>query len=107
MALESEFVPFSVLAHPVRMSRGTDRVPDEVDDSLLDLAKTARKHNKALELNGDDLDCRPKLVRRLAKVCSRAGCKVSLGSDAHYPRDVFRNMPDAMALVEEFALQLM
>jgi histidinol-phosphatase (PHP family) len=107
MALESDFVPFSVLTHPVRMSRGTDHLPDEVDDSLLDLAKAARKRNKALELNGNDLDYQPRLVRRLAKACSRAGCKVSLGSDAHYPRDVFRNMTDAMALVEEFALQLM
>lgn len=106
MALESDFVPFSVLTHPVRMSRGTDRVPDDVDDFLLDLAKTARRCNKALELNGSDLGYAPELVRRLAKACSKAGCKVSLGSDAHYPKDVFRNMTDAMALVEEFELQL-
>ncbi|MGP8124654.1 MAG: PHP domain-containing protein [Nitrososphaerales archaeon] len=105
-ALESDFVPFSVLTHPVRMSKGTDYVPDEVDDLLLDLAKTARGRNKALELNGSDLGYAPQLVRRLAKACSRAGCKVSLGSDAHYPKDVFRNMTDAMALVEEFELQL-
>jgi histidinol-phosphatase (PHP family) len=104
IALESNFVPFSVLTHPVRMSRGTNRVPDEVDDLLLDLARTARRRNKALELNGNDLGYAPELVRRLAKACSKAGCKVSLGSDAHYPKDVFRNMTDAMALVEEFGL---
>jgi len=34
-----------------------------------------------------------------------AGCKVSLGSDAHHPRDVFRNMRVAMALVNEFNLE--
>lgn len=106
MALESDFVPFSVLTHPVRMSRGTDSVPNEVDDLLLDLARTARGRNKALELNGSDLGYAPGLVRKLAKTCSRAGCKVSLGSDAHYPKDVFRNMTDVMALVEEFELQL-
>ena len=46
IALESDFVSFSVLTHPVRMSRRTDRVPDEVDDLLLDLAKKARRRNK-------------------------------------------------------------
>ena len=34
MAIESDFVPFSVLTHPVRMSRRADRVPDEVDESV-------------------------------------------------------------------------
>lgn len=105
-ALESDFVPFGVLTHPVRMSRGTDGVPNDFDDLLLDLAKTAKRRAKALELNGSDLDYAPRLVRRLAKACSRAGCKVSLGSDAHYPKDVFRNMTEALALVEESGLQL-
>jgi histidinol-phosphatase (PHP family) len=105
-ALESDFVPFSVLTHPVRMSRGTDCVPIEVEDLLLELAMTARARNKALELNGSDLGHAPRLVRMVAKACSRAGCRVSLGSDAHYPKDVFRNLMEAMALVEEFGLQL-
>ena len=105
MALESDFVPFSVLTHPVRLSKGTNRMPDDVDDLLLDLARTARRRNKALELNGKDLSYSPELVRRLAKACSKAGCKVSLGSDAHYPKDVFGNMAEAMTLVEEFGLQ--
>ena len=105
-ALESDFVPFGVLTHPVRMSRRTDRVPDEFDDLLLELAKTARRRDKALELNGNDLGYAPGLVRRLAKACSGAGCRVTLGSDAHYPKDVFRNVAEAMALVEEFGLQL-
>ena len=73
---------------------------------FLDLAKLARRRNKALELNGNDLDYAPGLVRRLAKACSRAGCGVSLGSDAHYPRDVFRNVAYAMVLAEEFKLQI-
>jgi len=30
---------------------------------------------------------------------------VSLGSDAHYPKDVFRNMDVAMDLVHEFKLK--
>jgi len=105
-ALESDFVPFSVLTHPVRMSRVTKRVPGDFDDLLLDLARTAKRRNKAIELNGSDLGYAPELVRRLARACSRAGSKVSLGSDAHYPRDVYRNMSDAMALVKEFGLHV-
>jgi histidinol-phosphatase (PHP family) len=105
MALESDFVPFKALAHPVRMSRGTKSVPPELDDLLLDLARIARRRNKALELNGNDIDYAPGLVRRLATACSKAGCRVSLGSDAHHPREVFRNMGIAMALVEELDLK--
>jgi histidinol-phosphatase (PHP family) len=105
MALESHFVPFKVLAHPVRLSRGTKTVPAEVDDLLLDLARIAGRKNKALELNGNDIDYAPELVRRLAIACSKAGCRVSLGSDAHHPREVFRNMGIAMALVKEFNLE--
>ncbi len=105
-ALESDFVHFKVLAHPVRMSRGTSEVPSHIDDLLLDLARTARRRDKFLELNGNDIDYNPELVRRLAIACSKAGCKVSLGSDAHHAKDVFKNMPTAMALVEEFRLEI-
>ena len=105
LALESNFVPFKVLAHPLRMSRSTKQVLPELDDLLLALARTARRRNKALELNGNDIDYAPELVRRLAIACSKAGCRVSLGSDAHYPRDVFRNMGIAMGLVDEFKLE--
>jgi HisJ family histidinol phosphate phosphatase len=105
MALESDFVPFKVFSHPIRMSRATKAVPVDFDDLLLDLARMARKRNKALELNGRDIDYAPELVRKLAIACSKAGCRVSLGSDAHHPREVFRNMGVAMTLVKEFNLE--
>jgi len=79
-ALESEFVPFKVLSHPVRVSRATQTVPLNLDDHLLDLARVARSRNKALELNGRDIDYAPDLVRRLASAGSKSGCRVSLGS---------------------------
>jgi len=107
MALESDFVPFGVLSHPVRMSRVVKLVPPEIDDLLLDLATTAARREKALELNGSDIGYAPELVRRLALACGKASCRVSLGSDAHYPKDVFQNMDVAMDLVHEFKLQLM
>ena len=106
MALQSDFVPFNVLAHPVRMARGKVNVPLEVDDLLLELARTARRKNKALELNGNDINYAPQVVRTLARACSKSGCKVSLGSDAHHPKDVFRNMDVAFGLVDEFKLQI-
>ncbi len=105
LALESDFVPFDVLAHPVRMSRGQATVPPDIDAILLELAKTASKRNKALELNGADIEYAPHLVRRLAQACSNAECNVSLGSDAHYPKDVFRNLEVAAKLVDEFKLK--
>lgn len=104
-ALESDFVPFKVLSHPVRISRATRIVPLNLDDQLLDLAKVARRRGKALELNGGDIDYAPDLVRRLASACSKAGCRVSLGSDSHRPSEVFRNMGKAMTLVKEFNLE--
>jgi HisJ family histidinol phosphate phosphatase len=104
-ALESDFVPFKVLSHPVRISRATQTVPVNLDDHLLDLARVARRRNKALELNGRDIDYAPDLVRRLASACSKSGCRVSLGSDSHRPSEVFRNMGKAMTLVKEFNLE--
>jgi histidinol-phosphatase (PHP family) len=106
MALESDFVPFDVLSHPVRMGRGNVNPPLETDDLLLDLARTARRRTKALELNGNDIEYAPQLVRTLAHACSKAGCRVSLGSDAHHPKDVFRNMEAALSLVQEFKLEI-
>jgi HisJ family histidinol phosphate phosphatase len=106
IALESDFVPFKVLAHPIRMARGTVNLPPETGGLLLELARTARRRNKALELNGNDIDYAPQLVRILARACSKADCKVSLGSDAHHPKDVFRNMEVALGLVDEFKLEI-
>ena len=106
IAPESSFVPFSILAHPVRISKGTSWVPDDIDEMLSGLAETARRNNRALELNGNDIDYNVQMVRRLASACSKAHCPVSLGSDAHRPKDVFRNVDIAIHLVDEFKLEL-
>jgi histidinol-phosphatase (PHP family) len=106
-ALESDFVPFDVLTHPVRMIQGVKDVPEEFDFMVFDLAKIAKKRNKALELNGSDLSFSYDLVRRLALACKKAGCKVSLGSDAHFPRDVYRNMEKATVLANELGLEVL
>jgi histidinol-phosphatase (PHP family) len=105
LALESDFVPYQVLSHPVRMARSIGNVPSDLDDLLLDLANMARRRGKALELNGNDVEYAPGLVRRLATACAKAGCRVSLGSDAHQPNKVYRNVQFAASLVEEMNLQ--
>ncbi|MGD0636831.1 MAG: PHP domain-containing protein [Nitrososphaerales archaeon] len=105
LALESDFVPFAVLTHPTRLAKGISRLPEDLDDLLLNLAKTANRRGKALELNGNDLGYAPELVRKVANACASAGCSVSLGSDSHLPQEVFRKMKEATALVEEFSLQ--
>lgn len=104
LALESNFVRFHVLAHPVRFSRGTAPAPPDIDSLLLGLANTAKRKGKALELNGNDLRYAPRLVRKLAEACGKAQCQVSVGSDAHQPAEVFRNLDVAEALVREFDL---
>jgi len=106
LALRSSFVPFRVLAHPIRMARANSIVPPEFDELLLDLASLAKRENKALELNGRDIDYSPRIVQRLALACSRAGCKVCLGSDAHRPGDILKNLDVAMNLVKELKLEL-
>jgi len=105
-ALESSFVPFDILSHPVRIFHGVRMIPENIDQMLFELCELAKKRGKALELNGSDIHYSPELVRRLASICSKVHCLVSTGSDAHYPRDVFRNMDVAMALVDEFELEL-
>jgi histidinol phosphatase-like PHP family hydrolase len=73
---------------------------------MFDLAKVARKNEKAIELNGADLSRTPELVRKLASACHRANCKVSYGSDSHYPDQVSRNFDLASKLIEEFSLEI-
>src|SRR5207245_9365037 len=61
-ALESDFVPFNVLSHPVRITRASKAAPPELDDLLLNLARVAERRNKALDMNGRDIDYAPELV---------------------------------------------
>ena len=105
-AIESNFIPFDILTHPERLAVGTPSVPDDLEEMMYDLAKVARKYGKAIELNGADLSRTPELVRKLASACHRANCKVSYGSDSHYPDQVSRNYDLASKLIEEFNLEV-
>ena len=105
-AIESKFIQFDILTHPERLAVGTPSVPENFEELMFDLAKVARKNGKAIELNGADLSRTPDLVRKLASACHRANCKVSYGSDSHYPDQVSRNFDLASKLIEEFGLEI-
>jgi histidinol-phosphatase (PHP family) len=105
-AIKSDFIPFDILTHPERLALNNPNFPDDIDDLMLELAKLANEYEKALELNGSDLNGMPHLVRKVASACEKAGCKVSYGSDSHYPDQVSRNYDLARQLIDEYNLKV-
>ena len=107
LSMESGFIQFDVLAHPVRLASSTTP-PAHISDLLSDLVRTAKHYGIAIELNGGDLEIEgigPALVNELAKICSKEGCAVSIGSDAHHPDEVFWQMDDALSLIDKYRLR--
>ena len=88
---------FSLVSHPVRMRAGNPHLLPNFDEELERLAAEATRCDVALELNGYDVLSYPSLVRRLAKACASQGTPISVGSDAHRPREVAQ----AHSLTEE------
>lgn len=105
-AIVSDFIPFDILTHPERLAMGTPSVPEDLHELMVELAKVAKVHGKAIELNGADLSKFPHLVRIVAAACKETGCKVSYGSDSHYPDQVSRNYSFARGLIEEYGLDV-
>jgi histidinol phosphatase-like PHP family hydrolase len=104
-ALESKYIQFEVLANPVRLVASTPVYPENIDELLRDLASAAKERGVALELNGRDTSYDWALVEKLAQGCKASNCPVSLGSDAHYAEDVYRNNEKAKELVKRYDLQ--
>jgi histidinol-phosphatase (PHP family) len=98
MAEAIESGVFDVISHPVRNAERNLYVPDNLDQLLSEIAAFAQLHGVALELNGYDTLNWPQLVERLAAACGRAGCYVTLGSDAHQPSHVAAGLERAEAL---------
>lgn len=86
---------FDVVSHPVRNALLNPHLPGDFDDLLDEVAACAASNGVAIELNGEDTSRWPELVERLARACARAGCPVSLGSDAHRPATVARSLQRA------------
>jgi histidinol-phosphatase (PHP family) len=95
---------FSFVSHPVRMRVQNPHLPPTFDDQLEQLAADATRCNTALELNGLDVLTYPSLVRRLARACVLHRTPVSVGSDAHYPRQVAQAHQQTEALMREVGI---
>ncbi len=79
---------FSLVSHPVRMRVKNPYLPPNFNAELEQLAAEATRCNVALELNGYDILRYPELVTQLALACARKQTPISVGSDAHIPRQV-------------------
>jgi len=92
---------FSVVSHPVRMRTGNPFVPSTLDEELERLAVEATRCDVALEINGYDVLAYPSLVRRLASACVLHQTPISVGSDAHNPRQIAQAHPQTEAILRE------
>lgn len=81
---------FSLVSHPVRLRVNNPHLPPTFDEELERLAAEAARKDVALEINGYDVLKYPGLVRQLAKVCALHRTPISVGSDAHLPKEVAR-----------------
>ncbi len=79
---------FSIVSHPVRMRVNNPYLPSTFDEELEHLAAEATRYDVALEINGYDIFHYHGLVRRLAKACILHRTPMSVGSDAHNPREI-------------------
>jgi histidinol-phosphatase (PHP family) len=92
---------FSLVSHPVRMRSKNPFIPVTLDQELEQLAAEATRCNVALEINGYDIVTHPSLVRRLARACALHYTPISVGSDAHNPRQVAQAHPQTEAILRE------
>jgi histidinol-phosphatase (PHP family) len=95
---------FSLVSHPVRMHVKNAYLPATFDEELAHLAAEATRSNVALELNGYDTLTYPNAVRRLARACAMHDTPVSVGSDAHVPRQVAQAHVQTHAIMREAGL---
>ena len=84
---------FDVVTHPLRLVASKLEPPADLPDRLDELAGAAASAGVALEVNGSDLRLARPLVEQLIAAVARRGAPVSLGSDAHRPRNVGSVLP--------------
>ncbi len=98
-AVQSGF--FSLVSHPVRMRYNNPYLPPNVDNEYEQLAALATQHDIALEINGYDTLTHPEMVRQLAKACALHNTPISVGSDAHNPRQIAQAHEQTEAILRE------
>lgn len=92
---------FNVVSHPVRLRVKDPFLPPTLDSELEHLAAEATRHNVALEVNGFDLLYYPTVVQRLVKACALQKTPISVGSDAHMPRQIARAHAQTTQILKE------
>lgn len=96
---------FSLVSHPVRMRTANAYLPPNLDQELERLAAEAVQCDVALEINGYDVQNYPNLVRRLARACALHKTPVSVGSDAHNPRQIALTHSHAESILREVGIK--
>ncbi len=96
---------FNLVSHPVRMRTANPYLPSNLDQELEQLAAEATRCDIALEINGYDLQTYPGLVRRLARACALHNTPVSVGSDAHIPRQIALTHTSAEAILRQAGIK--
>jgi histidinol-phosphatase (PHP family) len=79
---------FSLISHPLRLYTTDPYLPPGLDQEIEQLAAEATHHNVALEINGYDVLHYPHMVQRLVRACALHHTPISVGSDAHNPRQI-------------------
>ena len=96
---------FQVVSHPVRMRYNNPYLPATFDAELEHLAAEATRCDVALELNGFDILTYPIVVRHLARACALQRTPISVGSDAHVPKNVAQAHLQTEALLREAGIR--
>jgi histidinol-phosphatase (PHP family) len=96
---------FSLISHPVRMGAVNPHLPQTLDEELEQLAAEATRANIALEINGYDVLSYPALVQRLAKACVLHQTPISIGSDAHNPKEVAQAHQQTESILREAGIK--
>lgn len=92
---------FNLVSHPVRMRAVNPHLPANIDEELERLAAEATQRDIALEVNGYDILTYPDLVRHLVKACALHKTPISIGSDAHNPRQVASSHEQSEAILRQ------
>ncbi len=95
---------FSLVSHPVRMRVQNPFLPPSFDEELERLAAEATSYDVALEINGYDVLNYANLVRRLAKACALQQTPISVGADAHYPKNVAQAHKQTEGILREVGI---
>ncbi|GAC1456362.1 MAG: histidinol-phosphatase HisJ family protein [Ktedonobacteraceae bacterium] len=101
-AVQSNF--FSLVSHPVRMRYKNPYLPPRLEDEYEQLAALATQKNTALEINGYDTLTYPDMVRLLAKACALHNTPISVGSDAHNPKQVAQAHTQTLEILREVGI---